>query len=168
MLVATSLSQVHSRCTQKHVSPVWHFETAENPYDSASDSNSDCEDQYLLPELPGIYLAEIGPSRSPTARYDLCGSAMDVSTTPIGIGNILGWDKSTAEIAFYERPDPGTRKLVLVGAYPVIGGFAQLNLDQLAGKGKTSSNPMYIVPGGGLTLLKLLRLSWPHTRELPG
>ncbi len=44
-------------------------------------------------------------------------------------------------------PDPGTRKLVLVGAYPVIGGFAQLNLDQLAGKGKTSSNPMYIVPG---------------------
>ena len=63
---------------------------------------ADGEDYYDLPELPGIHLAEIGPSRSPVARYDLCGSAMDVNTTAIGVGNIQGWDEDTAEIAFYE------------------------------------------------------------------
>lgn len=156
---------------------------------------------YELPEAPGIHVTEIGPFRWPVTRVNLYGSTMKVSSTPPGIGNMLGWDKATAEVAFYDSayfpslllrtltpsgssagavkaghgpqclvyllvrgmssagPDLGTHKLELLGVYPVIDGFAQLNLQQLANKGKARFSPLYVMPGGHLQCFSALHVT---------
>ena len=43
--------------------------------------------------------------------------------------------------------DPEFPRLKLVGVYPVIDGWAHINLKELAGKGQDYYSPLYIAPG---------------------
>ena len=44
-------------------------------------------------------------------------------------------------------PDIKKRKIVLVGVYPVVRGFAELDRKELADKGQSRFHPLYIEPG---------------------
>ena len=45
-----------------------------------------------LPKFQAIYFEETGPSRVATARFELCGSKLDINKSIIGIGSFLMWD----------------------------------------------------------------------------
>ena len=44
-------------------------------------------------------------------------------------------------------PDPRQPVLKLVGVYPVVNGYAQLNLQELKGKGQTGEQALHVYPG---------------------
>lgn len=44
-------------------------------------------------------------------------------------------------------PDARPCKLVLVGVYPVVDGYAQVDMKEMANKGQSCFSPLYIVPG---------------------
>ena len=44
-------------------------------------------------------------------------------------------------------PDPRQPVLKLVGVYPVVNGYAQLNLQELEGKGQTGEQALHVYPG---------------------
>ena len=46
----------------------------------------------------------------------------------------------------------GIHELTSVGVYPVLNGYAHLDLDAVTGKGTTKYNPLYIAPGDALFL----------------
>ena len=49
--------------------------------------------------------------------------------------------------AGHDPQDPLHPGLKLVGVYPVIGGWALMNLEQVAGKGQDCSSPLYVMLG---------------------
>ena len=48
--------------------------------------------------------------------------------------------------------DIGIHELTLVGVFPVMDGYAHLDLRAVAGKGRTQYNPLYIIPGEAVLL----------------
>ena len=56
----------------------------------------------LLPEIPGIYLAELGAFKE-NARMSIYGTEMDVCKTISGVKALKYWKTDPAEIALYER-----------------------------------------------------------------
>ena len=47
-------------------------------------------------------------------------------------------------------PDPIKPVLNLVGVYPVVNGFAQLNLQDVRGKAQTADQALHVFPGDSL------------------
>ena len=52
--------------------------------------------------------------------------------------------------------DPEYPKLKAVGVYPVVDGWAHVNLEELAGKGQDYFSPLYIVAGEALHICAAL------------
>ena len=59
-------------------------------------------------------------------------------------------------------PDPRQPVLKLVGVYPVVNGYAQLNLQELEGKGQTGEQALHVYPGD----LHTPTQSWPCLHPL--
>ena len=59
-------------------------------------------------------------------------------------------------------PDPRQPVLKLVGVYPVVNGFAQLNLQDLKGKGQTGKQALHVYPGD----LHTHTQDWPCLQKL--
>ncbi|CAL5228749.1 g11935 [Coccomyxa viridis] len=97
-------------------------------------------------------------------RFNLKGSKLDVNHTGAGIGDVLYWRGTIAEIALYERLDPGKPTWKLVGVFPVSDGFAQLDLKKLEGKGQTGDTALYIA--SGTWLKRLLGGGWSPTIDI--
>lgn len=51
---------------------------------------------------------------------------------------------------FGAGPDPTKPVLNLVGVYPVVNGFAQLNLQDVRGKAQTADQALHVFPGDSL------------------
>ena len=52
-------------------------------------------------------------------------------------------------------PDPTKPFLELVGVYPVIGGFAQLNVQNVLGKAQTADAALHFYPGDPLNSVSI-------------
>ena len=59
-------------------------------------------------------------------------------------------------------PDPRQPVLKLVGVYPVVDGYAQLNLQDLEGKAQTGEQALHVFPGDLYTHTQ----SWPCLQPL--
>ncbi|CAL5223023.1 g5476 [Coccomyxa viridis] len=149
----------HSRNSYGTRSPITHSEDAEDPRTSRTSPASD-SDAYELTAPQDIHFSEIGPSRNTTVGCVIRDSKLNVNKSPAGLGNFLGWDRRTSEVALYERRGIGIRELTLVGVFPVMDGYAHLDLRAVAGKGRTQYNPLYIIPGRGGFLSKVPGLGW--------
>lgn len=122
---------------------------------------ADTEDSDLeweeLPDIPGLFLANMGPFRD-KVRMRIYGTEMDVCKTNAGVKALRGWKSDPSEIALYERPDPKQPVLKLVGVYPVVDGYAQLNLQDV----QTGVEALHAFPGSLLNKL----FGWPLSRAV--
>ncbi len=59
-------------------------------------------DAYELTAPQDIHFSEIGPSRNTTVGCVIRDSKLNVNKSPAGLGNFLGWDRRTSEVALYE------------------------------------------------------------------
>ncbi|CAL5226926.1 g9804 [Coccomyxa viridis] len=149
-------------------SPVTHPFPEEEEEDDSSDE-SELPQVYgdVARLLPGLFLTDMGQSNVPRIRRELFGSNLNVNNTRagIGIGELMHWGWGVSEVALYDRLDSGKPEWRLLGVYPVVDGFAQLNLKDVKGKAKTGDTALYIAPG--YWMKKMLGWTWPSTVHLP-
>ena len=55
----------------------------------------------VLPDVPGIFLANMGPKRY-NVKMRIYGTEMDVCKTDAGVKALRGWKSDPSEIALYE------------------------------------------------------------------
>ncbi|CAL5222784.1 g5197 [Coccomyxa viridis] len=127
-------------------------------YHVEAEDNSDGEE---LPDVPYVFLADMGPLGD-NKKMRIYGGEMDVCKTGDGVKALRYWKSDPAEIALYERPFSKQPLLKLVGVYPVVNGFAQLNLQDVHGKAQTADRALHVFPGSMLS--RLVGFSWPSFR----